>query len=169
MLFRWLKGDGQTNERPSASDELTQLLRESMPNADAESAALVGAVAGLLAYVAYADRAYHEQEQRAVQAALGRVHGLPQEALEAVTGLLSHRIRELAAEPIHNYTRVLVELTERTARVELLDMLMDLAAADDVLSLDETNLLRRVTNLLGLSDQDYLASQTRHRERLSVL
>jgi uncharacterized tellurite resistance protein B-like protein len=53
--------------------------------------------------------------------------------------------------------------------VELLDMLMDLAAADLVVSMDETNLLRRLAKLLALSDQDYLASQARHRDRLSVL
>jgi uncharacterized tellurite resistance protein B-like protein len=171
MLFRWLMGPDKTRERPTASDELKRLVQASLTDADAdaESIALVAAVAGLLSYVAYADRAYREEEQLAVHDALARMHLLSPPALGAVTTLLSARIAELAAEPIHNYTRVLVELTERTARLQLLDLLLDLAAADHVLSIDETNLLRRVANLLGLSEHDYVASQARHRERLSVL
>ena len=46
---------------------------------------------------------------------------------------------------------------------------MDLAAADQVLTMEETLLLKRVARGLGLSDQEYQVSQERHRERLSVI
>jgi uncharacterized tellurite resistance protein B-like protein len=169
MFFRWLRNKEQNTERPTASAELEQLVRASLPNADGQSVALVGAIAGLLANVAYADRAYREEEQLAVDDALRRVHGLEADLVSAIANLLRSRIDELAAEQLHECTRVLVELTERSARLELLDVLMDLAAADLVLSMEETNLLRRIAKLMGLSDRDYLTSQERHRARLSVL
>jgi tellurite resistance protein len=50
-----------------------------------------------------------------------------------------------------------------------LDVLVDLAAADGELSLAETDLLRRTTAALGLSPDEYLASQARHRDKLKVL
>jgi uncharacterized tellurite resistance protein B-like protein len=169
MFFRWLRGSAQTSERPSANEALRKLVAEVLPSADGESVALIGAIAGLLAHVAYADRAYHEEEQLAVEDALRRIEGLEQQAVGAISGLLRTHIAELASETVHEYTRVLFELAERSARLELLDVLMDLAAADLVLSMEETNLIRRISKLLGLSDQDYLASQERHRSRLSVL
>ena len=170
MLFRWLKIDEDpSHDKPSASAELKRLLSASMPEATAESAAIVGAVAGLLAFVAYADRSYAAEEQRAVEAALARVQGLPEHAVAGISALLATRIAELAAEPLPSYTRVLYDLTEKSARLELFEVLMDLAAADEVLSMDETHGLRRVAKLLGLADADYLAAQARHRDRLSVL
>lgn len=170
MLFRWLRTDSNAErDSPSASEELRALVRRDVPEATAETAAVVGAVAGLLAFVAYADRAYHEAERATVQRVLGRLHGLPPHASEAVSALLESRIRELAAEPLQLYTRVLYDHTEREARVELLGVLMELAAADDVLSMDETHGLRRIAKLLGLSQDEYLAAQAAHRGRLSVL
>jgi uncharacterized tellurite resistance protein B-like protein len=170
MLFRWLRGEaGSPGAEPTASDELQRLVRASMPPADATTAAIVGAIAGLLAFVAYTDRNYDETEQRAVRQALGRVDGLPERAIDAISALLVTRVGELAAEPLQTYTRVLYERTARAARLEVLDVLMDVATADDVLSMDETVGIRRAAKLLGLSEHDYDAAQSRHRERLSVL
>jgi uncharacterized tellurite resistance protein B-like protein len=170
MFFRWLKGETDgVAEHVDASDELKQLVRRSMPDSSADSVAIVGAVAGLLAFTAYADRAYRDEERAAVEQALERLDELPAHAAQAISSLLSSRIAELANEPLTSYTRVLFELTSRAARNELFDVLMDVAAADDVLSMDETLGLRRVAKLLGLGDEDYAAAQARHRTRLSVL
>ena len=43
---------------------------------------------------------------------------------------------------------------------------VELAAADESLSLPETNMLRQLTKSLGLSQQDYLDLQERHRQHL---
>jgi uncharacterized tellurite resistance protein B-like protein len=168
MLFRWLFGDAQSSP-PSASDELMALVRRSLPEADAQTAAIIGAVAGLLAVIAYADRVYTDEEKAQVQASLARMHGLSAGSVNAIGLLLEVRIAELAHESLQIYTRVLYEGMERPARLEVLDLLMDLAAADQVLSMDETNMLRRVARGLGLTDQEYLTSQDRHRARLSLL
>lgn len=140
-----------------------------MPDADAQSVAIVGALAGLFACVAYADRQYSPQEADTVRAELRRVDGLSEQGARAVEALLDSRIGELSRESLPTYTRVLYDGVEREFRLEVLDVLMDLAAADEVVTMDETNLLRRVARLLGLSDEEYVASQSRHRERLSVL
>lgn len=170
MLFRWLLGNGNNpKSAPAASDELRALVSRSMPEADLATASIVGAVAGLCAIVAHADRAYTDAERALVRAALGRVHGLSPGAVDAVCALLEVRLSELAFESLQTYTAVLNEHAERAARLEVLDVLMDLAAADDLLDMQETNVLRRIARSLGLDDREYLASQSRHRERLSVL
>lgn len=168
VLFRWLFGESGTST-PSASDELRQLVARSLPGADAHEAAIVGALAGLFATVAHADRAYSPAERAHIHQALGRVPGLAEGAVIAIESLLSERMAELAHESLQTYSRVLYEGLERPARAEVFEVLMDLAAADDVLDMHETNLLRRIANALGLSEQEYLASQERHREKLALL
>ncbi len=140
-----------------------------MPEADAESAALVGAVAGLLAIVAHADRTYTESERAHIREALGRVDGLKPGAAEAIEALLNERLAELAHEPLQTYARILYEGLERDGRYEILEVLLDLAAADDEIDMQETHLLRRIGRALGLSDDEYIAAQARHREKLKLL
>jgi uncharacterized tellurite resistance protein B-like protein len=168
MLFRWLFDEKQ-NATATASDELLELVTRSMPGADADTAAIVGATAGLLATVAHADRKYSEAEREAVREALAKVQGLATGAFTAIEELLAERVAELAHEPLQSFTRVLYEKLERPARLEVFEALMDLAAADEVLDMNETNLLRRIARALGLSDPEYNESQARHRERLSIL
>jgi uncharacterized tellurite resistance protein B-like protein len=168
MLFQWLFGEKQ-DSAATASGELLKLVAHSMPGADADTAAVIGATAGLLATVAHADRNYTEAEREAVRDALSKVQGLGSGAFTAIEELLAERVGELAHESIQTFTRVLYEKLERSARLEVFEALMDLAAADEVLDMQETNLLRRIARALGLSDPEYNASQARHRQRLSIL
>ncbi|MFW5740215.1 MAG: TerB family tellurite resistance protein, partial [Myxococcota bacterium] len=68
----------------------------------------------------------------------------------------------------HMFTRDLKELTEPHVRREILDVLVDLAAADGEIALPEVNLLRQLTTALGLTQADYNASQARHRDKLAT-
>ncbi|MFK7990429.1 MAG: TerB family tellurite resistance protein [Sandaracinaceae bacterium] len=154
---------------PSVSDTLLALVRDHMPDADAGSHAVIAAVAGLVACVAYADGEYHPNEKREVERLLGRVHDLPRNGVRAISSLLETRIAELARAEMHAHARAMKEGAEPEARLEVLDVLMDLAASDGVLSVQETELLRRIAGSLGLSPDEYNAAQARHRDKLSVL
>ena len=169
MLLKWLFGESESAENPSASKELRTLVARHMPKADDHTAAVVGALAGLLATVAHADRVYTDAERENVRQALKNIPVLSEGAAEAIETLLSERMAELAHESLQVYTRVLYNGLERWARLEVFEVLMDLAAADDVLDMQETNLLRRIANALGLTDAEYAASQAKHKEKLSLL
>jgi uncharacterized tellurite resistance protein B-like protein len=64
---------------------------------------------------------------------------------------------------------VLRDLGDDELRREVLEMLVDLAAEDGVITSAESNLLRRLTSALGLTQEDYNTAQARHKERLAVL
>ncbi|MCB9595360.1 MAG: TerB family tellurite resistance protein [Sandaracinaceae bacterium] len=156
--------------RPATvQDQLLDVLREHLPDTPEDDVEILGAVAGLVACVAYADGVYHPAEVREVKRLLGRIHDLPRDAVDAVCALLDLKVAELARRDVHDHARILKQGTERGARVEVLEVLVDLAAADGQITVDETELLRRVTNMLGLSASDYVAAQSRHRDKLSVL
>jgi uncharacterized tellurite resistance protein B-like protein len=166
MLF------GKRNPAPkpaAAGDRIDLLIRAQLPDADDEAVRLVTAITGLLACVAYADRKYTPAEQAHVERALRGVQGLDAAAVETIVAALREHIVRIATVNTHAYTRDLRQLTDLEVRREVLDVLLDLAASDDELALAETDLLRRIASAMGLTSDDYLRSQARHRERLSVL
>lgn len=165
MIFR----RSQPPKRSVGSEHIDRMIRERLDGADEDTLRLVVAVTGLLACVAYADREYSAAEQALVQQVLGSIQGLSAEAVAAICGALRDHIVEIAASNTQTYTRDLRELGDRELRREVLDALVDLAAADGELSVPETELLRRTAAAIGLSQDDYLGSQARYRERLSVL
>lgn len=140
-----------------------------MDGADAEDVEIATAIAGLMAGVAYADRVYHEDERARVRADLARMHQLPAEGVDAICALLDAEIVELGTANQQGFTRSLRELVDVALRREVLDVLVDLAAADGEISLSESDHLRRTTAALGLTRDDYLAAQTRHADRISML
>lgn len=140
-----------------------------MPEADEESRRIVTAVAGLLACVAYADREYAPKEARTVRSELTRVHGLSPGGIDAVCGALEEDIEDLAQVGDQAWTRELKDLGARELRVEVLDALVEIAAADHEITLEEANYLRRLATSLGLTQSDYDALQARHRDKLTFL
>jgi len=168
MIFR-RKSRAPEPGGSAGAPALAQAIEQHMPDADDDTRRLVVAVAGLFGCVAYADREYSEAERGHVREALGRIHGLDEAGVNAVCALLDDQITAIAASNTQAYTRDLRELGDLSMRREVLDALLDLAAADDDVSMAETDLLRRAATAMGLSQDDYVASQARHRERLSVL
>jgi uncharacterized tellurite resistance protein B-like protein len=153
----------------TGADVLRDVVQAEMKGADPESARIVVAVAGLLASVAHADRRYTPQEKSYMHDALRRLQGLTTEGADAICALIEKQGLIIGANNPQAFTRELRERTDVELRREVLEVLVDLAAADGELSLSETDLLRRTCSALGLSPQDYLDAQERHRDKLSTL
>lgn len=153
----------------SGVDRLRALVREQLPEADEDTTEIVVALAGLLTCVAYADRKFDAAEQQRSHEALASVEGLRPEGVQAIGELVSKHMPEIATVNPQAYTRTLRERCSVELRREVLDVLVDLAAADGELSLSETDLLRRTTAAIGLESSDYTAAQNRHRDKLKLL
>jgi uncharacterized tellurite resistance protein B-like protein len=167
-VFGWFVK--RSGDRPaSATDALVESVKSELPGADAETVEIVVAVAGLLSAVAYADRRYTEAEAQRVREELGRLQGMTEAGVSAICGVLAQHARELSTVGVPAFCRSLVELGERELRLEVLESLVGLAAADGVIETAESNLLRLTTRSLGLSQDDYNAAQARHKQRLGVL
>jgi uncharacterized tellurite resistance protein B-like protein len=168
MFGRWLQPQTRVTA-PAGAEELERLVRDALRTEDNDSVMVVVALAGLLGAVAYADRDYSAGEEEHVRSELGRVHGMTQTAADAVCMALRRHIVQVSTVEVPRYCRLLRELGDRELRTEVLEVLVDLAAADGVITTAETNLLRQVTTALGLSQQDYNETQSKHRERLAAL
>lgn len=168
MFGRWL-GSAKNLDAPRGTEEILARVREHLPDADDETARVVAALGGLLAAVAYADRDYSSDEEAVVRRLLARVHGMTDAGIDAICDAMRRHVIEASTVGIPRFTRELRELGDAELRREVLEALVDLAAADGRITMNETNLLRQITTSLGLSQSDYNDAQTRHRERLSIL
>jgi uncharacterized tellurite resistance protein B-like protein len=167
-MLRWL-AEKIASTSPRAATVLSGVVRDQMPGADDEAARIVASIAGLLGTVAYADRTYAPVEEHRIKQELGRVQGLAPAGVDAICRVLREHIVEISTVEAPVYARELLDLAHRDLRLQVLEALVDLAAADDELTIAETNVLRLTTTALGLTQADYNACQARHRDKLRVL
>jgi len=166
-FFEWLNTLGAAS--PTVGTRLEEAVTAALPEADDDTRRLVVAVAGLLATVAYADRDYAPVEEARIVQELRRIQGLDENGVAAIRTVLREHIRIIATVEAPIYARELRTLADQDFRREVLDALVDIAAADDEITVAETNVLRTTATALGLSQGDYNTSQARHRDKLRIL
>lgn len=167
-MFQWI-ADKLTDHPSRETLPLEETVRQHLPGADDEKIRIVAAIAGLMGTVAYADRRYAEAEETRIRAELGRIEGLGASGVDAICAVLREHIVEIATVEAPVYARELLALADRDFRREVLDALLDVAAADDEIVIAETNSLRLTATALGLTQDDYNESQDRYKEKLAAL
>ena len=167
-MFRWLI-DQVTAAPPPGARGFAGVVRANMAGSDEETVRIVVGVAGLLGTVAYADRRYAPEEEARIRRELTRIEALTPAAVDSICDALRRHIVEISTIEAPFYARELLALADRDLRVQVLDALVDLAAADHEITVSETNVLRLTTTALGLTQDDYNACQQRHRDKLKVL
>jgi len=167
-VFGWFKKKEGAADKEQAK-ALYAEIRKHLGDDDDVHVRIVASIAALLLCVAYADQNYDEDEERVLRGVLGQIRGLDAFGVDAINRVLrEHTVRIIGAEA-STYARELLELTDVDFRLQLLDALVDLAAADGSISLAETNMLRSITKSLGFEQKVYNTSQARHRDKLGVL
>jgi uncharacterized tellurite resistance protein B-like protein len=159
------------SERTEATyeSELASVIAGALPEADEDTRRLVVAVAGLLGCAGYADRDFSEPERRLVADLLQTIHGVGQAQAEAILAVLRQNILQVSTVEVPRYARALRQLGNRELRLQVLEMLLRVAAADDDISQQEVVFLRQITTSLGLEQADYNQLQSQYRDLLRVL
>lgn len=124
------------------------------------------AAAALLVEAAMLDEKFDAAERQAVT----RILTAHFELNEAACADLIAAAEEAHTEANHllRYTRTIKDEYEPEDRIELIEMLWEVAYADGVLHDYEANLLRRVGGLIYVSDKDRGAAQKRVLARLGI-
>lgn len=159
----------KTDKPDTRGQTLLKAVGAQMPTASEDDVKIVASIAGLLGTVAYADRPYLPSEEERIRIELGKVTGLGEAGAAAVCATLRRAIATVADIESRDYAAFLKELAARDLRLHVLDLLVDVAAADDQISVVEVNLIRRLTDVLGLTQDEYNASQARYVDRLGGL
>ncbi|MSP21160.1 MAG: TerB family tellurite resistance protein [Alphaproteobacteria bacterium] len=124
------------------------------------------AAAALLVEAALLDGTFADKERAAIEGALARHFGLT--AAEARALIQEAEKAQAEANHLVRFTRVLKEAYGPDERTGILEMLWEVAYADGVLHHYESNLLRRISGLLYVSDRDAGAARKRVLARLGL-
>jgi uncharacterized tellurite resistance protein B-like protein len=147
-------------------DRVKAWLAEEQGELSGDRDTLQLAVAALLMEAAHVDGSLGELERAAVQRLLERKFGLSAAASRtlAATG---ERQAERSAQ-LFGFTRTINERMAPERRVELIEMLWEVAYADGVLDPLEDAMLRQVGGLVDVADAERGAARQRVLKRLGI-
>lgn len=147
-------------------ESIRQLLSEVFPPEEDSGDPLEVALAALLVEVANSDHDFEERERAVIGRLLERRFGL---SSERARELLAAGAREAEREvEIFHLIRMINERLSRAERVELIEMLWEVAYADGVLDQYEDSLLRRVGGLVYVPDRERGLARRRVLRRLGI-
>jgi uncharacterized tellurite resistance protein B-like protein len=124
------------------------------------------AVAALMVHAATMDDTFDESERQAIERLLEARFKLAPDAVQALLAAAEKRAEE--SNQLYAFTRLAVEKLDERGRVQLIEMLWEVAYADGVLDPDEDTLLRRVAGLLYVSDYDRGEARKRVLRRMCL-
>ncbi|UUX51159.1 TerB family tellurite resistance protein [Nisaea acidiphila] len=124
------------------------------------------AVATLLAKAASLDGEFGEAERKTIETLLAQRFSLTQ---EEVRDLIDESLKEMEQSvDFYSFTKVIRDEFDHEKRVELMEMLWEVAYADGVLHDYEASLMRRVTGLIYVTDQESGAARKRVMQKLGL-
>ena len=124
------------------------------------------AVAVLLLEAAHRDDSFSPEERAVVVRLLqSRFHLSEAECHELVAA--TERANADIVQ-LHPYTRAVAEQMDPAGRIELIEMLWDVAYADGVLDPEEDALIRRIGSLIYVTDRDRVLARHRVLARLGL-
>jgi uncharacterized tellurite resistance protein B-like protein len=138
-------------------DLLSRLLApapQTLPDADARRA-----LSALMVRLARADGHYDEDERARIARILSERYGLDAEAAEALRG--EAEALEAEAPDTVRFTRAIKDAVPYEARAAVIEALWQVALADGARDAGEDSLIRLVSSLLGLTDQESARARQR--------
>ena len=148
-LFAWLKDGGGNVGAQGGTDEL-QL-----------------AVAALLLEAAVVvDGHFEPHERQVVRSILERAFSLTPDAARDLTAVAERRVE--ASAQLFGFTTTVNERVSRERKIEIIEMLWEVAYADGVLDPLEDTLLRRIAGLIDVSDHERGEAKRRVLQRLGL-
>ena len=135
-------------------DRITAFLRgradapDTLPSRDDKQLA----AAALLVEAALMDEAFDDRERRTIERLVVARFGLGEDECRRLIAAAEAAVAE--SQQLYRFTRVVKDRFAPEERVELIEMLWEVAYADGVLHDYEASLLRRVSGLIYVSDRD---------------
>lgn len=124
------------------------------------------AASALLVETAIMDGRFDESERATIQRLLAARFSLTPEAAGELIAEAEDAVGE--SHQLFRFTKAINDHFSPEQRVELMEMLWEVAYADGVIDAYEENLLRRIAGLIYVTDRDRGLTRTRVRARLGL-
>ncbi len=154
-------------DRGEQADEALHPIASALEGLEPDRARFFAAFAYVLARVAGSDLRMEQSETDSMVATLSELTGIADSEARLVVQIACSSMEDL--EATHNYlvTREFGRLSDTAEKIQLLECLYAVAAADGVITGDESNEVASIAEEIGLSRGDALALRSRFRDKLA--
>ncbi len=165
--FDWLV-TGSHDPASSDATEVVQRIAGLLAGVPPEHARYLGAFAYLLGRVAHIDNELSETEVGAMRALVSREGGVEAGESTVVVDLAQALSRTERGTEDFRVAREFAAIATDDQKLGLLRCLFAVAAADATVSLAEDNEIRRITQELGITHEEFIRARLAVRDHLSV-
>lgn len=159
----------RSTDAPTSNTESVRRIVSRLEELEPEHARFVAAFAYILGRVAHADLDISEVESQAMEALVREHGGLAEDQALLVVEIAKSQNRLFGGTENFLVTREFGEIASREQRLQLLDCLFAVSAADDSVSIAEEEQVRRIASELGLTHQEYVGARARYSEHRDVM
>lgn len=124
------------------------------------------ATAALLIEMTRADEEVKPEEQAAVMRAIRKAFGLPEQETVELVRLAEQEAND--ATCYRQFTALINQHFSKSQKVQVVEMLWEVAYADAEMEQYEEHLLRRLADLLYVPHSDFIRAKLRVQERLGL-
>jgi uncharacterized tellurite resistance protein B-like protein len=166
-LLRFL-GVGGAREQETTGDTATvRRIAAKLEHLDAETAKYLAAFAYVLARVAHADLEIDDAETNAIERAVRGLASLSEAEAALAVEIAKSQARLLGGTENYVVTREFRRISTREQRGELLQCLYAVAAADGVISAEESAEIAAIGEELGFTRSEANSLRSVYRDKLS--
>ena len=165
-------GDDDTHETTTADAGDTETMRRIASELEAlpeDRARYLAAFAYILGRVAYADSAVSAEEAQKMQEIVQVLGQVPEAQAVLVVEIAKSQVRLFGGTDNFLVSRRFRELSTRDQRLELLECVFAVSAADDSITVHEEGQARQISKELGLTHDEFIAARAAYQEHLEAL
>lgn len=160
-------GIDRTSFGDAADTEVVRRIAARLERLQPGKARYVAAFAAVLTRVAHADLRVTETEGDAMRRALERTADLGPEEAELAVEIARTQAADFGGTENYLATREFRAISDRMQRTQLLHSLYAVAAADGLVSPEESAEIRRIAEELGFAPEELTPIRARYRDHLS--
>jgi uncharacterized tellurite resistance protein B-like protein len=165
--FLGLKQDNQ--EQGHGDVESIRRISDQLNRMAPDQARYLAAFAYMLGRVANADRVISDRESATMEEIVGEKGRLPTEQAVLVVELAKRQNRLFGHIEDFLVSREFNEIADRNQKLDLLDCLFSVSAAEGGISTMEDQEIRQISSELLLEHRDFIDIRLRYRDKLNVL
>ena len=158
-------GTGETSSEADAIRHIVGEL-EALPE---DRARYLAAFAYVLGRAAHADSHVSAEETRKMEEIVRFLGHLPEPQAVLVVEMAKHQVRLFGGEQNYLVTRKFRELSTSEQRIELLECVFAVSAADASITVVEESEARRISQELGLDHAEFVRARAAYVEHLEAL
>ena len=163
------EGGPRPDERGGGDTQTMRRIAAALEALPAQRARYLAAFACILGRVAQADSRVSAEETEKMQELVQVLGHLPEAQAVLVVEIARHQVRLFGGTDNYLISRRFKELSTAEQRIELLDCVFAVSAADESITVAEEGQARQISRELGLTHDEFVAARAGYLEHVEAL